>query len=115
MQITQSKNQSIDIIALQGKLDAGTAPALEQKLMAMIDQGSKQLVINLEGLQYISSAGLRVLLMTAKKMKGASGKLALCGLQENVKEIFDLAGFTTIFSIYASASEASGALLATNK
>ena len=62
----------------------------------------KGLVIDFEATEYISSAGLRVLLMAAKKMKSTDGKLILCSMSEHVKEVFDIAGFTPIFNIETS-------------
>jgi anti-anti-sigma factor len=102
MEITQTRANNIVLLGLKGRLDASTANSLEEKILALLDQNENQLLVDFSNLVYISSAGLRVLLMAAKKLKGVSGKMALCALRENVKEIFDLAGFTMIFSIHPS-------------
>jgi anti-anti-sigma factor len=110
MEMMQSKKESLVILGLKGKLDASTSSSLEEKFLSLMEGGEKQLVVDFSQLDYISSAGLRVLLMAAKRLKNANGKIALCALKENVREVFDLAGFSTIFSIYPSQQEASQAL-----
>jgi len=110
MEMTQSQKESLVILGLKGKLDASTSNSLEEKLLSLIEGGDKQLMVDFSHLDYISSAGLRVLLMTAKRLKNANGKIVLCALKENVREVFDLAGFSTIFSIYPSQQEACQAL-----
>ena len=62
--------------------------------------------MNFEKLDYISSAGLRVLLAAAKQLKGIDGELRICSLNEVVREVFDISGFTTIFKVFGSESEA---------
>ena len=105
MEITEKKENNFTIISFTGRLDASSAPEAEQKLNESIEASSK-LIINLAALDYISSAGLRVLLVAAKKIRHSSGSLALCDMQEGVKEVFDISGFSSIFNIYASSEEA---------
>ena len=100
MEIAQEKRGAVDLLTLQGKLDAGTANVLEQKLMATIAAGSTQLLLNCSALDYVSSAGLRVLLMAAKKLKAGNGGICLSSLQPHIREVFDIAGFSTIFPIH---------------
>ena len=102
MEMTASKKDNVVILRLTGKLDASTSNNLEEKLVSLLDHDEKQFVVDLAHLTYISSAGLRVLLMAAKRLKNVNGKIVLCLLQENVREVFDIAGFTTIFSLYPS-------------
>jgi anti-anti-sigma factor len=79
---------------------------LEKKLFAFIENGEKQIVVNCTGLIYISSSGLRVLLMALKKITSVGGKFYLCSLQENIREIFDIAGFSSIFKLFETVEEA---------
>jgi anti-anti-sigma factor len=72
----------------------------------VIDQGEKRLVIDCAGLDFISSAGLRSLLLAVKKMKAAGGAIALAALQPNVKEVFDISGFSALFTIHGSKADA---------
>jgi len=87
-------------------LDTTTAKTIEDRILAHIDSGERRLAIDLTGLEYISSAGLRVFLLAAKRLDSAQGRIALCALTEPVREVFDVAGFISIFAIYDSHQEA---------
>ena len=75
----------------------------------LIDAGAQKLLVNFENLDYISSAGLRILLATAKKLKASQGDLKICWLNETVQEVFDISGFATILSVSKTEEEALGA------
>ena len=66
--------------------------------------------MNLAGLEYVSSAGLRVLLVTAKKLSRQNGKIVLCGLQDTVREVLTISGFLSIFQVAADEAEAAKCL-----
>ncbi|MCD6318667.1 STAS domain-containing protein [Candidatus Aerophobetes bacterium] len=100
MQITQKQEGEIYVFSLNGHFDARSAGEVENKLNSAISQKAQKLLIDLSGAEYISSAGLRVLLAIAKKLKEKDGQIKLCCLQPYVKEVFDVAGFTQIFKIY---------------
>lgn len=100
MEIEVAKRGNVDLLALNGKLDAGTASTLEQKLLAAIEAGGRHVLLNCSELSYVSSAGLRVLLMAAKKLKPVQGQIVLSGLQPHIREVFDIAGFSSIFPIH---------------
>ena len=100
MEIAQEKRGAVDLLTLRGKLDAGTANVLEAKLMAVIAAGGMHLILSCSALDYVSSAGLRVLLMAAKKLKAGNGRILLSSLQPHIREVFDIAGFSTIFPIH---------------
>ncbi len=104
MKISEEKNGEIVVIGLSGRLDATTHRDLEARLLDLIESGERQFLFDLASLEYISSAGLRVFLMGAKKTKG-KGKLVLCSLQEQVLEVFDIAGFTSFFPIFPTKEE----------
>jgi anti-anti-sigma factor len=106
MEIKEEKRGNVKIIGLRGKLDANTSPSVEEQLQAVMDQGEKRLVLDLSELTYISSLGLRVFIVVAKEMQKVNGKLALARLNERIYEIFKIAGFTRIFSIYPTCEEA---------
>ncbi|MCR4763417.1 MAG: STAS domain-containing protein [Lachnospiraceae bacterium] len=93
------KNQNGDelTVALKGRLDTTTAPQLESELQAALEE-TQSLVINLEEMQYISSAGLRVLLSAQKKM-ARKGGMVIRNATDEVKEIFDVTGFSDILTI----------------
>lgn len=98
------------VIALSGRLDAAGAPATEAELSGALGLVAPRLVIDLTGIDYISSAGLRVLLVVAKKVQQANGKVVLFGLGDNVREVFEISGFDTIFSIAADLKAAIAAI-----
>ena len=97
MNIIKKENGDALEIALQGRLDTMTAPQLEQELKSCLS-GVKELTLDLEGLEYISSAGLRVLL-SAQKQMNRQGSMKLVHVNEIVKEIFEVTGFLDILTI----------------
>jgi anti-anti-sigma factor len=100
MEIAESTHNGIVILSVTGRLDASQAPSLEERVLSVSRSATPRLVIDLARLTYISSAGLRVLLIAAKRVQGAGGRLALAALSREVQEVFDIAGFSTIFQIY---------------
>ena len=99
MTIDETIYDDMSVVALSGRLDALTAPEVEQRLLARIAQSPVNLLLNLKGLDYISSAGLRIVLMVAKKTNAAQGQFILCGMNEQIRTIFDISGFLTILRV----------------
>lgn len=108
MQITTTDSGDVKILSFQGNLDTNTSPDAESEINALIDAGAQKLLVNFEKLDYISSAGLRILLATAKKLKASGGDLMICCLNETVQEVFDISGFATILNVTKSEEEALG-------
>ena len=98
MKINKTQNASALIIALEGRLDTTTAPELEAELKASLDDVS-ELVFDIEKLDYISSAGLRVLLSAHKAMMKKGGKMKVIHVNETVMEVFEITGFADILII----------------
>ena len=109
MEISVTESGDVRILSFQGNLDTNTAPQAESLINSLIDAGAQKLLVNFEKLNYISSAGLRILLATAKKLKASEGDLKICGLNETVQEVFDISGFATILSVTKAEDEALGA------
>ena len=84
-------------LALEGRLDTVTAPELEKELKASLE-GVRSLIFDFSGLEYVSSAGLRVLLLAHKTMS-RQGEMKLIHVGENIMEIFEVTGFTDILTI----------------
>ena len=99
MEIATSQDKGVNVVRLSGRFDAQSAGQVDEGLQKAVADGGNTLVIDMSCVEYISSAGLRVLLSTAKRLNSSAGKLALCGLQPYVLEVFDVAGFTSIFRI----------------
>ena len=89
-----------------GRLESKTSPELEKKVTALLAAGERRFVVDLGATEYVSSAGLRVLLMLAKKVSGGAGRLALCGLNPQVREVFEIAGLGALFQIRDTRDEA---------
>jgi len=105
MKIKSENTSGLLLIHVEGRLDAITSPEFEKEAMPMIQQTADPVLIDFGKLDYISSAGLRTLLIIAKEMKKADNALALCCLNEAITEIFNISGFQTIFSIYPTIEE----------
>ena len=110
MNITTENFDNYTEIKLDGRLDTNTAPKLEKALMALLDEGKEDLLINFTDLNYISSSGLRVLLVAAKSLdtKAKDKKLNFCSLQDFIKEVFDIAGFSVLFNFFNTPEEFKG-------
>jgi protein MpaA len=93
-------------LEFRGRLDMSTSALTQDKLVGLIAKGHNRLALDLSHLEYISSAGLRVLLTILKKVKVSNGKIVVFGFRDEVKRIFEIAGFTALFPMYATAAEA---------
>lgn len=109
MEIATRTQNDVTLVAVVGSLDSNSSPQAQQALDGIVASGARKLVIDLSAVDYISSAGLRVLLGTAKRL-GATGDgrggLRLFGLNETVREVFDISGFSTILAVFATQADA---------
>ncbi len=106
MRIEEERTERALVIAPVGRLDSVSSGELERRVVERIDGGARRLVVDLAGVEYISSAGLRVLLMAAKKLKDPPARLVLCGLGSAVRSVLELAGFLPLFAIEPTRKEA---------
>lgn len=106
MEITQTQIGSAAVFVLKGRLDSKTSQAFEQQLLAAIKDGAQKVLLDFSQLDYISSAGLRVLLLATRALQEKRGAMALCALKPALKNVFDIAGFSQFFPLYASVEEA---------
>ena len=100
----------IYLISIIGKMDSTTAPQAEEEINILLDKKVEKMVVNLKETTYVSSAGLRVFLATAKKMTAAGGAVKFCSPNDIVKEILDISGFTAILDVKSTEEEAIGSL-----
>jgi anti-sigma B factor antagonist len=100
MDIREERREAVLIVAPAGRVDSTSAGALETVLLG--HAGEARLLVDLAAVEYISSAGLRVFLMLARRVKEAGGRLALCGMGGSVRQVFDLAGFSALFTVEPS-------------
>ncbi len=109
MEITTKELKRVHLVTLKGRIDHEAARELEQTLMQLIDAGYYRLVIDMSEVNYISSAGLRVLLAARKAVRRWNrGDMCLAGLQPLIRGTFDLVGFDQIFDIYDDVVDAVG-------
>lgn len=106
MNISKTQEGNITIIKIVGSLDALTAAKLTEFFTAEVASGNAKLVADLAGLEYSSSAGLRVLLNATKESRQSGGDLRLANVQGNVQKILDMSGFTSILKFYPNVAEA---------
>ena len=109
MDIREESRGETHLVTASGRLDSNSAAALEAVLPARA-QANAKLVLDLAEVPYVSSAGLRVLLIGAKAARAAGHKLVLSGLSPSVREVFDISGFTSIFAIEADVDSALASL-----
>lgn len=100
MDVNISEKQDAFIVSVRGRMDAVTAPELEKTIYKYADSDKGKIILDFNELEYISSAGLRVVLVTAKKMKAKQGELLVSGLKDTVKDVFELSGFYSIIKIF---------------
>ncbi len=108
LETTATIRNGITVLAVAGRLDSLTAADLEREINSRIDGGSRRILLNLSQVIYISSAGLRVLLAAAKRLRTAGDRFGICGLTAEVHKVLKLSGFTSLFPIYGSEEEALG-------
>jgi anti-anti-sigma factor len=106
MKVETRKENDVAVAAVVGRMDALTTSDVERTLMSLLDEGEVKLLIDLDRLDYISSAGLRTLLSTAKRMKERSGIMAFANLKGHAKEVFEISGFYSLFTVYDSVESA---------
>lgn len=106
MNLAVEKVGEVLVVSPEGQINSGNAAGIEADLLAHVEKGERRFVLDMSNLNYISSAGLRVVLVLAKRLKQASGALALCAMQPHVREVFDISGFLAILTVVDSRQEA---------
>jgi anti-anti-sigma factor len=109
MDITESTAGTAKVAGLRGRLDTATAPAVETRLLELL-AGGDRVIADLAEVNYVSSAGLRVLLKAAKMARVAGGGFALAAPQPPVREVLEISGFDKILEIHASRDAAAASL-----
>lgn len=105
MELLEQRRQDVWVFSPIGKMDAVTAGEFSQRFDARMEAGDTRFIIDMSGLNYISSAGLRGVLTAFKKAEARQGRFLLCGLDGLVREAFKLSGFLTFFKTYVSVDE----------
>lgn len=106
MKVTPSQLGDAQVFSLSGRLDSEAAPQFEQQCLKEVNGSSKTLILDLSALEYLSSAGLRVILSAGKALQGKEGKLVLCVPKGQTRQIVEAVGFHKMFIVCASLDEA---------
>jgi anti-anti-sigma factor len=106
MEVIGEKIDNMLVVRLKGRMDAVTAPDFERECGQWIDQGEGALIVDLNQLDYISSAGLRIILVVSKKLKANGGRICFYGARDMVLRVLSLANFTSLFPVHDSLDEA---------
>jgi len=99
MKILEEQHDGINVFKIKGRLDSKTSTEFEEKIIEASKGGAKNMIFDFKDLEYISSAGLRVILKATKEIKKINGLIVLCSMQDYVREVFEIAGFDTFLTI----------------
>lgn len=109
MEIQNTQYKHCDLIEITGRVDSSTSPLLAEAIDKILDANRYKIVLDMEKIEFLSSAGLRVLIATQKTCKRYNrGEVAIAGMPEFIKSVFDLAGFTPLFKIFDDVTTAVG-------
>ena len=106
MDLHYEKQGDIQIVHITGRIDSTKADLPGKVIGKTIENGNRQLLLDLSGVSYINSAGLRAILAAAKRLRNPGDRCVLCGLSDEVRGIFELAGFTKILEVYPVVGDA---------
>ena len=110
MALHESRQGDVTLVQARGRLDAATASETDRRLASFVSAGARRIVLNLSGVDYVSSAGLRVLLAAAKRLQQAQGKLVLADPTPQTRQILDMAGFSALIPVFDTAEAAVASL-----
>jgi anti-sigma B factor antagonist len=104
MNVSAKKSGNIDVVEVEGSIDSKTAPDLQQSVLNIISE-SNTVVLDITKVSFVSSAGLRVLLMVYRQLKAKDGKVVLVGVSEEIQEVMHMTGFINFFEISPTLNE----------
>jgi len=105
MDLKEEQVGDVTVVQVKGRLDSTTSPLLGERLTQILSAAKARLVVDFSQLEYISSAGFRVLLQAGKSAEQSMAKLVLCGVSGKVRQLFDLGGFLDLFLITGTREE----------
>lgn len=111
MNLHEENVGGVTVVEVKGRIDSTTAPALGERLTASLEAPKVRVVLDLSRLEYISSAGFRILLLAAKRADETGSRFVLCGVSGKIRQFFDLGGFLDLFIIVGSREEGVAAVL----
>lgn len=108
MKVTDQMHDGVCQVDLEGRFDANTAGEVEEFLEAIIGDGNTRIIMNLENVAFVASAGLRVILVVAKKLRADKGDLLIAGLQPSVRKVFEISGLNNVLKLFDTPDQALG-------
>ena len=103
--VKEERKEDVLILHIKGRLDAVSSPSAEKKVFDFINNGQHKLLLDFAGVDYLSSAGMRMLLSTTKKLKTISGKLVVCSINTNVMDVLKMSGFDHVLELAKNEDE----------
>ncbi len=100
MNIGEEKAGSVVVVSIEGNVDGLTAPELEKRVSEIVERGEARVLLDCGKMKYISSAGLRAFLLSARKCQQSDGKLMICALQPDCRLVIETGGFHTIIDCH---------------
>lgn len=110
MQLHETEHATAAIFHVKGRVDTAASQELERRVLLGLDRGARYLVMDFSDLEYINSAGLRILVMGYQRLHPSGGQVMVCGVRDYIAEIFDISGYDRIFSMHADIRQAMQAL-----
>jgi anti-sigma B factor antagonist len=108
MEFATTKHKRCSVVTVSGRVDSNTAPAFEGALKDVIEGGQRNVVLELTEVEFMSSAGLRAMVSSLKACRGGGGSLAVAAPSNRVVEVMQLAGLTSLFSVFDDVTAAVG-------
>ena len=110
MDVTTKRQDGVLSAQVGGRIDGTNASEFEEAIRTAIEESDRAVIVDFEKLVYISSAGLRAILLTAKSLDNRNAKFALCSLSDQIREVFETSGFDKVIAIHSSKAEALASL-----
>jgi anti-sigma B factor antagonist len=105
VEMIETQQDGVMVVEPRGRIDTNTAKPFGDRVVTLIGAGSRNILVDLRQIPYISSAGFRALLIAAKMMDAAKGKFVLCGMSAEIRRLFEIGVFTDLFTICGSRDE----------
>ena len=106
MQVSESRVEGALVLSLDGRLDSSTAPDFGKRLAALVERGEGRIVIDFAKLEYVSSAGLAVLLSATKAVRARQGDIALARVNDRIMRVFQMSGFVSLYRMFPTVEAA---------
>lgn len=104
--VTEEQKDNVTILRMKGRLDAISSPGAEKRVLDSINSGEHLILLDFKDIDYLSSAGMRMLLSTTKRLKALSGKLVICSVNINVMDVLKMSGFDHVLDLVQTEEEA---------